>query len=113
MIVVPFFTYPAFTETTALDGIPYVLDIHWNTRGEFWALSISDKANNKLVSGIKVTLGYDLLESCRYLDGMPKGALVVIDAANGETRIAYDDFSNKRGLLLTYVTEAELEAIRA
>jgi hypothetical protein len=109
---IPVTAYPAFTEFVVLDGIRYILTFTWNTRGEFWSLSVADANEEPIVSGIKLVVGYDLLEGFRSLS-VPKGALIILGLAGNMARIAYDDFTNSRALKLVYFTEAELATIRA
>jgi hypothetical protein len=109
---IPFTTYPSFTEDVVLDDVRYTLAFTWNTRGEFWSLSISDVNRTPLVQGIKVVPNYDLLEGFHHLK-VPAGAIVALDSSGNLDKIAYGDFSNNRKLSLLYVTEAELAAIRA
>ncbi len=40
--IIPLFDTPAFRQAVILDGRNYILRISWNTRGEFWSMSIYD-----------------------------------------------------------------------
>ncbi len=107
MITIPFNTYPSFFTDVILDDETYRFKCSWNTRGEFWALSIYNTEDVLIVAGIKLVVGYDLLRTCRHLD-VPQGLLIIIDDADNYEKIGYGDFSNDRKLALIYVSKDEL-----
>jgi hypothetical protein len=97
--IIPFFDFSAFTQEISLDNVPYMLSFTWNNRGEFWAMSISDKEQNTLVAGIKLVIGIELLR--KFPDrSLPPGRMFVFDVKEDESPIAYTDFINDRGALV-------------
>lgn len=107
MLKIPFNTYPRFSQDVLLDDETYRLKCEWNSRGEFWALSIYTPEDVLIVAGIKLVIGYDLLRACRHL-AVPQGILIAIDNAENYEKIGYGDFSNDRKLELIYVEESDL-----
>ena len=106
-VTIPFITYPSYSKDITLDNIKYRFLFQWNTRSEAWTLSIKTIEDVAILSGIKLVLNYDLFQRHRHL-AIPQGSLFVIDLSNDETKIAYDDFTNERGLQLVYFSEGEL-----
>ena len=105
--IIPFTTYPSYSKDITLDNVKYRFLFQWNTRAEFWSLSILSTDNTPIVSGIKLVINYDLFQRYRHL-ALPTGYLFVLDSSENEAKIAYDDFTNERGLQLIYFSEDEL-----
>lgn len=107
-VVIPFSNYANFTESVVLDNVKYTFDFVWNTRGEFWSMSISDANGVVLISGIRVVLFYDLLQQYKYIRELPQGTLIAIDKSAttclDEPRLK--DFVQDRFLELCYVEAA-------
>lgn len=107
MIQIPFNTYPSFSQEVVLDENNYILEFNWNTRGEFWELSILAPDSAVILGGIKLVIGYDLFRQYKHLN-IPKGVLIVVDTSENYEKIQYSDFSNDRKLQLIYVGVDEL-----
>ena len=108
MQIIPFAEFPSFTEEITLDGTPYKVSFNWNTRGEYWTVSFTDREENVLAAGIKLVLEYELIAD--YPDrGLPPGHLYVIDTTNSKEPIGRNDFHNERALTLVYIPEDEVE----
>lgn len=107
MLEIPFKGFPAFIEEIYLDNVPYKFLFMWNTRGEFWSLTVSNRFNVTLVAGIKLVLDQDLF--AQYTDkGLPKGKLFVIDTSGSYAPIGRYDFENERKLKVIYIEENEV-----
>ena len=106
-VTIPFSTYPSYSKDIVLEGIKYRFMFQWNNRAEAWSMSILTTDNVAILSGVKLVLNYDLLQIHRHL-AVPQGKLFVVDLSNNETKIAYDDFTNERGLQLVYFLEGEV-----
>ncbi len=52
----------------ALGGVSYNLNVYWNVAGSVWCLDIADSLNNKILSGIPLVTGTDLLAPYAYLN---------------------------------------------
>ncbi len=109
MIIIPVFEYPAYSESVVLEGEPFRLSFIWNTRGEYWSMTISDKHGDVLLDGLKIVLGFELIEE--YADGrLPPGALLAVDTTGTLERIGRDDLGAK--VKLFYITSAEMAELR-
>lgn len=102
--IISFATFPAFTQEVVLDNIPYRLTFNWNTRGEYWVMSIADRDEVKLVSGIKLVMNFPLIR--RYPGrGLPSGEFIVVDPSLQLERAGRNDFQDK--VKLIYGSEDE------
>lgn len=101
---IPFAEFAAFTQEVVLDNIPFRLSFNWNTRGEYWSMSIADRDEVKLISGIKLVMSYGLIR--RYPGrGQPPGELIVVDPSGQVEKAGRDDFQDK--ISLVYISEDE------
>jgi hypothetical protein len=106
MLVLPFSEAPAFSQEVTLDDVPYRFRFIWNTRFEFWSMSIFDREFTPIVQGIKVVLGYELISLYRGLP-VPPGEIYTVDTTDEVVRIGRDDIPD--GVVqLVYVPESEL-----
>lgn len=111
MVQIPFTEYPATTKEITLDEESYKFTFVWNTRGEFWTLSILSVNDTPILSGVKLVLNYELVNVYRHLK-IPQGLLYVYDPTNNQSKIQFSDFdTNGRNLKLVYIEEFELESI--
>ena len=109
MVIIPFTNYPAISKDITLDGEDYRFKFIWNTRGEYWTLTILDTEGVVKLAGIKLVLGYELINSYSHLD-IPPGQLYVVDLDdNNKTKIGMDDFTNERNLQLIYAELSDFE----
>jgi hypothetical protein len=109
MIAIPLFDLASFTEEVILDDVPYRLTFQWNSRGEFWSMSISDSNNILLLSGIKLVINFELISEWHAID-LPAGELYIVDPTGSDAPIAFEDFGNGR-LEIVYVSEAERASV--
>lgn len=70
----------AWSQRQVLDGVSYVLDFAWNARGGAWYLSISDADGNPLLLSRKLASNVPLLRNARFIDGLPPGEIMALDA---------------------------------
>jgi hypothetical protein len=111
MNIIPFLKLASFTETVILDNIVYKLRFDWNDRGQYWALSIFDSADNILTAGIKLVLNYPLTMDI-IKTGLPPGVLMATESTGKMIRLSQDDFIDDKAFL-GYITEAEATEIKA
>jgi len=111
MVQIPFFNATSFSQDISLDGTTYRMKIVWNTRGEFWTLSLFTLQDVPILLGIKLVLDSDLLVPYKTVQGIPPGDMIVFDPTNNRSRISFEDFLSTRGLELLYATEVEVAAI--
>lgn len=102
--IIDFAAFTAFTQEVVLDNIPYRLSFNWNTRGGFWSMSIADRDEVKLLSGIKLVMNYGLIR--RYPGrGQPPGEFIVADPSLQIEKAERNDFQDK--ISLVYISEDE------
>lgn len=65
------------TQIISLGSVQYQVTTRWNAFSESWVMDIADANENKLLSGIPLVTGLDLLEQFAYLGLAGGGALVV------------------------------------
>lgn len=110
MLQIPFIQYPAYTKELLLDGQSYIFSFVWNTRGEFWTLSIFNVDKAAIINGIKIVLNYNLFSDYHHL-AIPPGGLVAYDESNDVSKIKYEDFVNERKIRLLYSEVTDLVTI--
>lgn len=111
MVNIPFIQFPAYTEQLILDDESFIFQFIWNTRGEFWTLSILDPDLTPILTGLKLVLNFEHFAPYKHL-AIPPGELYVFDLdPNNKTKIGFEDFTNARALQLIYALEGELVSI--
>lgn len=103
--IISLFDSARFKQTVAIDGVNYVLEIFWNTRGEFWTMNIRDVNENLLQANIRLVLFYPL--TAQYNNAsIPQGKFVLTDtgASTYSTDPGRHDFGVGRNLELWYIT---------
>lgn len=100
--IIPLFDSPDFKQGVILDGKNYVLRIQWNTRGEFWSMSIYDGNETLLRAGIKLVQWYPLREQYNNPE-LPPGEFVLVDTSKeASLEIGRHDFGSGRNVELWY-----------
>jgi len=66
----------AYKEEIVLNDISYVFNLEWNSRFEYWSLSVMDVNETPIVSGIKLVYGIDLFAQFP-ANGLPAGNLIL------------------------------------
>ena len=61
-------TAAAQTFSTSVAGQEYTFQITWNTTNVCWMINILDTSGNKILSGVPMVTGVDLLEQFEYLN---------------------------------------------
>ena len=108
MDIIPVFEYPSYSESVVLENKPYRFSFVWNSRGEYWSLTISDKQGEVLLDGLKLVLGFELISE--YADeDLPPGALLVLDTTDSLTGIGRDDLGVRATLI--YASSKEVQEI--
>lgn len=96
---------PSFTQSMVLEGVSYVFNFKWNTRGEFWTFNINDDQTDPLIEGIQIVLNFEMLGQYQY-KAIPQGKLYALDTSGSVEPIAYEDMFNGR-ITLLYLDEGE------
>ena len=92
-----------YTEQIDLDGAEYTLGFRWNFRDSFWYLSISN-ADGPIVSGVKITVGTDLLATVPHED-KPPGVLMAVDSSGADAEAAINELGDRVRLIYSATTE--------
>lgn len=106
MLELPIKNEICFSERIILDSIPYNFTFVWNILG-FWSLTIANRNNEVLISGIKIVLNLDLLDGYPDLN-LPEGKLFAIDFSGNNSEIGKEDFINQRQVKLIYIEKGEV-----
>ncbi len=96
---------PAYRFATTLDGVSFVIDVHWNTREQAWYMDLLDDDETPIRSGIKIVLGA-LLGARSADDRFPEGTFSVVDTSGAELDATFDDMGVR--VQVWYLTSAEL-----
>lgn len=106
MLKIPFSNYSSFRQEMVFGLKAYIFQFNYNTRGDYWEFSISDKEQNVLVAGIKIVPDYELTN--RYVHkGIPTDLLYALSTSTPNARIAVDDLA-KGVFALVYVSPTDL-----
>jgi hypothetical protein len=89
----------------SLDGVTYVVDMHWNEREGAWYLDLSDSTESRIASGMKVIANAPLL--AKVVDARrPPGEIIALDqTGNDVDDPGFDDLNIRVKLL--YVAAAD------
>lgn len=98
----------SYVTRIALDGVSYGLELNWNGRAEAWYLSIYDTSGAPLLLSRKVATNFPILKRFRFVDGLPPGELVAVDASATLDYAGYTELGELRGVTLYYVEASEL-----
>lgn len=103
-LILPTFSDPYYDMRLTLGEIPYVFRFRYNTRELTWRLTILDTNQDKLIEGIKIVCGVDLLGPYKYNLGVPQGVLVALWQGADDSPPQLDDFGPGLRVQLVYVT---------
>lgn len=87
-------TLREYTEIIGLEGVRYTLKLSWNTRTEYWMLSLYTAGSDVIIEGVAVTCGVDLLRGCA-LGTKPPGLLFAGPTDGDVTRPAIDGLGSR------------------
>lgn len=84
------------------------LEFAYNAREVAWYMSIYDSSEQLLLAGIKLIVGLPLLETHRYIAGLPKGDFILVDKESDLNSVVVDFDSLKTRYDFLYLTESEM-----
>lgn len=97
---------PFYTQVTDLDGVNYILDFRYNQREDAWYFDVSLVDETKLVSGVKVVCGAQLLD--RFADErLPPGQLIAVNNEPDDNTPGMTELGIGRRVTLTYYEAVE------
>lgn len=94
--------YDTLTQQISLDGQAYDFYLKWLSRDESFEMKVA-LAGQKPTITTKLTTNSDLLAAARYIEGMPKGIMSVMDSSDQNGRISYEEFGTNRRFRLIYI----------
>ena len=109
MIILPFSNYSRFTINIPLEDTTYKFFFNWNTRGNYWVMSLLYPNDEVIINSIKIVLLEDLFSPFRYKDGVPKGVLSAIRIDEKDTSPLKDYEFYTQDSVLAYLTQEEVE----
>jgi len=107
MVQIPFVDSASFIQEVTIDGIAYILEFNWNSRGRFWSMSIFDRDQLPLLLGKRMAVATDLLSQHPDRDDLPPGELYVIEPSGNMNELEKDDLLTRAYIL--YFEEGELK----
>jgi hypothetical protein len=106
MITLPTRTdLPRYNFRIVLDEKTFDMHFEWNDRAGAWFLDVYDAANELLVSGVRIVVGFPFLEKYLHL-GVPNGLMQAIDTSGQDLEPGFADLGER--VLLVYTPVAEL-----
>jgi hypothetical protein len=95
-------------QTTAMDGVSYLLEFRYNTREALYYLKIMMTDSTVLAQGIKLVSNYPLLQGYND-DRMPLGEIIAVAPSSDDSPAALGEIGGR--VTLVYYTEAEIQAV--
>jgi hypothetical protein len=99
-------TYADESFTVTLEGNTYKIRMKWNTRDESWTLYIGYSGEDAVMSQ-KALVGFDLLETYSYRDGVPEGNIYIVDLVKDYGRPTRDGTGAGKRFQLIYIESDE------
>lgn len=100
-----------WTQTTALDGVDFVLTFDWNQRMGRWTLTLADAGGTVLRAGMVLVVNTRLLRGL-VTPGRPAGELTVVDTlGRGDADPGFADLGAR--FQLAYLDAEEMRRIDA
>lgn len=95
------------TITDVFDGTPVSLRFMWNTRFQFWSVSIYDRQRNLIAGGLKLVRDYPMLGALK-LEALPGEMFMIRMYGDWD----YPKFTSlPEEFVLGYVSAEDLEAL--
>lgn len=104
-VPVPSDGYPSQLTQVLIDDAYYTVIWRWNERDSCWYFAFADADGERILSGVRVVLGADLLSGMPRGAG-PDGAIVVIDASGRVDEPGLHDLGNR--VQVIYMARSEL-----
>jgi len=96
---------PNYTQQVLLDGITYIVRLHWNERERAWYFDLLDASNSPIISGRRLVANWPLLHRCAD-PRKPPGEIYCIDRSATGQDPGYDDVDDR--IVLLYYDAEEL-----
>jgi hypothetical protein len=98
------FIMPIESQTAAydfqvdLDGVPFFLKFHFNSRMSFWVMDILDSIREPILTGVLMQVNIPITDQW-VLENMPQGRFILIDESGAELDPTDESFGNDVKLL--------------
>jgi hypothetical protein len=99
-----------FTQTTSLEGTPYLLSFQYNQRCDRWYLSIADASAVDIYNGIKLICRQDLLKKCAD-PRKPPGSLFLLSQTTDNSPPGLNDIIPSGGRCVLYYMTSDWVAL--
>jgi hypothetical protein len=110
--IIPTSADPFCTQTTTLDGTPYVLTFAFNARAACFYLSLATLDGEPVASGLKLVCQWNLLLKCAS-PLRPPGMLLVVSNTNDNSTPGLGDLVPGGRCQLVYLPAANVAALEA
>jgi hypothetical protein len=111
--VIPTGDDPFYTQTTTLDGTPFLLSFFYSQREDRWYLLLSTVDGDPIYGGVKLVPNWPLFAQC--VDArLPGGQFVVVSSsATDDTPPGLEELVDGARCQLCYVPAADVATILA
>lgn len=105
---------PRYSIRVELDSLRYQFSFEWNDRAASWFFDLDDSNGDRLLSTVRVSTDWPLLDRFRFDSRVPRGVLVAIDTQKTDYDPAREDLGARVQLIYYPLADvpAELQAIR-
>jgi hypothetical protein len=97
------------TQTTTLDGVPYLLYFSYNQRESTWYLLLSTVDGDPIYGSVKMVCSWPLFFQCRDLR-RPLGQFLVLSSTSDLSPPGLFDLASGARCSLVYVPEADVNS---
>jgi hypothetical protein len=98
-------TSPYWSQTTVLDGVPYILTFRYNAREAVYYLTISASDGVTIYEQFKIVANYPLLQA---FGNNPPGELVCLSSNTDDSPPALGEMGEQARCTLVYLPEADV-----
>jgi hypothetical protein len=103
-IIIPTRSDPRYQIEVELAGANYLFDFEWNDRAESWFFDVSDQSYTKLLSGVRIVVGFPLWTRYRN-PRLPSGDLSAVDTSGAGLDPKLEDLGDRVLLVYTPIDE--------
>ena len=109
VIPTPDGTTPYITQTTTLDGVPYLLSFYYSQREDRWYLLLSTVDGTPIYGAVKLVCNWPLFAQCAS-QSKPPGAWIMVSSTQDLSPPGLNDLAAGGRCQLTYTPVADLIA---
>lgn len=113
VIPTPDGTTPFASQTTTLDGVPYILQFQYSQREDRWFLLLATIDGSVIYGAVKLVLNWPLFAQCRDTRAPPGQFMVISNTQADDSPPGLNEIAPGARCVLTYTPIADIEAILA